>query len=112
MSKILSKELQDIVHDYLIKYPLLRDNDSRLIVNIWADDIGYEKLKSMSATDLMIMVSKDKLPSSSTIRRIRRKLQEVNVSLRGKRWDIRHKKLEPEVKKEIKDPNNWRIKYD
>ena len=84
MTEILKKELQEKVREFLTDHPSLRDNDSRLIVNIWADSIGRKELNLMSATDLMIMISNDELPSGSTIRRMRRKLQEFDDALRGK----------------------------
>ena len=109
MTEILKKELQEKVREFLTDHPSLRDNDSRLIVNIWADSIGRKELNLMSATDLMIMISNDELPSGSTIRRMRRKLQEFDDTLRGKKWDVRHNKLEPQVKKELR---NWGVSYD
>jgi|6_EtaG_2_1085325.scaffolds.fasta_scaffold33327_3 hypothetical protein len=109
MGKIFKEELQEKVKEFLTDYPSLRDNDSRLIVNIWAEDIGRKELNSMSASDLMIMISNDELPSGSTIRRVRRKLQENDEDLRGEKWEIRHNKLEPQVKEELK---NWRVSYD
>ena len=65
-----------------------------------------KELNLMSASDLMIMISNDELPSGSTIRRIRRKLQEKDESLRGEKWDTRHNKLEPQAKEELK---HWRL---
>ena len=109
MTEILKKELQEKVREFLTDHPSLRDNDSRLIVNIWADSIGRKELNLMSASDLMIMISNDELPSGSTIRRMRRKLQEFDDTLRGKKWDVRHNKLEPQVKEELR---NWRVSYD
>jgi|3_EtaG_2_1085321.scaffolds.fasta_scaffold01743_4 hypothetical protein len=112
MTKILTKELREKVSDLLAKYPILRDNDSKLIVNIWAIHLGRNQVNSMSAADLMTMLARNELPSSSTIRRIRRKLQEENSELRGELWTTRHKELESQVKEEIRDSNSWRIKYD
>ena len=100
---IMIKNLEDKIRDLLIKHPETRDNDQMLVSLTWFFHIGRDKVKSLSAWDLLTKLSKNKLPNAESIRRCRQKLQEHNEDLRGKKYEERHK-LECEVKEEIK---NW-----
>ena len=100
---IMIKNLEDKVRDTLIKHPDTKDNDQMLVSLIWFYHLGRDEVKSLSAWDLLTKLSKNKLPLMESIMRCRRKLQEVDESLRGKKYKERHK-LELEVKEEIK---NW-----
>ena len=97
------KNLEDKVRDILIKHPETKDNDQMLVSLSWFYHLGRDEVKSLTAWDLLTKLSKNKLPLMESIMRCRRKLQETDESLRGKKYKERHK-LELEVKEEIK---NW-----
>lgn len=78
----------------------LRDNDTKLIANLWAREIGIEKSKQMTAYDFLEKFSKGELAHPESVMRIRRKLQEEFPELRGKKWEARHKKQDS-VKKQL-----------
>ena len=69
----------------LQKHPHLRDSDEKLMATVWFKHIGENK----------------KLPSYESISRCRRKLQEEDPNLRGKEYNLRHKRTE-EIKEEVK----------
>ena len=100
---IMIKNLEDKVRDILIKHPDTKDNDQMLVSLIWFYHLGRDEVKSLTAWDLLTKLSKNKLPLMESIVRCRRKCQEVDESLRGKKYKERHK-IELEVKEEIK---NW-----
>ena len=82
----------------LQKHPVLRDNDNRLIANIW-----FKKLPNidvLTGKDLLMHIAKGKLPSFESISRCRRKIQQEDRSLRGDLWDKRHQ-IANDIRKEI-----------
>jgi len=81
---------KDMITSWLIQYPELRDNDAKLIANIWAKTIGKERFENMSARELLQMYVDGDLPQVETIRRTRAKVQEHNPFLRGKSYKARH----------------------
>jgi hypothetical protein len=91
---------------FLTNKPHLRDNDLKLLATIWWNEVKDKRLdtKTMSAHDLLDMLADGKLSNPSSIRRCRAKLQEVNPSLRGKRYTNRKKDQTTEVKDELR---NW-----
>ena len=88
MKKIFS--VVDKVEKLLTKYPQLRDNDERLMANIWWDHLP--NLGDISGKDILSMLSKRELPSYESVSRCRRKIQEMHPALRGKKWEARHKR--------------------
>jgi hypothetical protein len=93
---------KDMITSWLIQYPELRDNDAKLIANIWAKTIGKERFENMSARDLLQMFVDGDLPQVETIRRTRQKVQEHNPFLRGKSYKHRQERA-GEVTKGIKN---------
>lgn len=93
----------DEVSKFLTKYPLLRDNDERLMANIWNKYLG--NIIYINAKDILTMLAKGELPSYESISRCRRKLQELHPNLRGEKWEARHKK-QKSVKNELKQIHN------
>ena len=86
------------VQHALQKHPALRDDDNRLIANIW-----FKKLPTidkLSGRDLLIWIAKGRLPSFESISRCRRKIQQEDKSLRGELWDKRHQ-IASDIRKEI-----------
>jgi hypothetical protein len=86
------------------KFPVLRDNDSRLVVNQWIDEIkllGFD-LGAMKATDLLTIIKDEKLTPFDSISRARRLVEETHIELRGKSWAKRQAHKQDEVKTEIR----------
>jgi len=92
----------EIVEEFLTKYPKLRDDDNRLIANIWHKYLCSKDLvpKDLKTTEFLKLYSEGDIPSPTSITRCRRKIQEENPDLRGKVWDKRHKIAE-EISKDI-----------
>ena len=102
MSKI--NENVFMVKNFLEQVPELRDDDKRLVGNIWyrnLKDRGLD-INNMTAVDFIKLYAQGKVPSPHSITRCRRKLQEEVPLLRGRLWNIRHKKSRT-VKDEIRD---------
>ncbi len=74
------KRMQDKVEYLLTKYPVTRDDDRMLIGAVYAHFYGVD----INAPFKEVLLN-DKLPSFETIGRCRRKAQEGNEALRGKR---------------------------
>ena len=85
------KEMQVVVQDLLQQYEHYRDSDTRVIAHIWMRQLGgLENMKSISLYDfLQIWIENKNIVSPDTITRARRKVQEENVSLRGKSYKQR-----------------------
>lgn len=94
------KSLKEIVKNKLLQNESNRDSDSKLIANIWYNQIGGSNIAKMSAMDLLKIISEDKLSSPESIRRVRQKIQETDPLLRGKSYKVRKVKAE-EVRYEI-----------
>jgi len=83
--------------------PELRDDDNRLIANIYLiESGGLGALQNMSAHQFLLEFSKGKYSNFETIRRVRQKLQEDYPELRGKKYNNRKKSGE-ETSNGIKD---------
>ena len=85
----------------LTQTPSLRDSDERLMATIWFRDIGEDKVRELSAINLLQKLADGKLPSYESISRCRRKIQEEVPELRGEKWKERHD-AEEEVIAEIR----------
>ena len=100
MKKLFS--VKNEVEKFLTRYPLLRDNDERLMANIWAKYIGNRDDMDgpESWKDILNLLATGKLPSYESISRCRRKIQEKKPHLRGEKWNERHGRAK-EIRKEI-----------
>ncbi len=94
------KNIKAKVKGLLINMPHLRDCDNKLIANIWHSQLGKEKAKEYTAFDFLASFSNGNLINPESIRRIRQKIQEQNIDLRGKSYKHRQKK-EKTFRKEI-----------
>jgi hypothetical protein len=84
---------KEIVKVLLIKSPELRDDDNRLIANIWLQEAGgTAKASQMSGFDFLSLLALGKLTTSESIRRCRQKIQEQEPELRGKSYQARQEK--------------------
>lgn len=91
---------------YLVNDSRLRDSDEALCCRFWFDELENKNInaRGISAYTFFEMYAKGKLTSSMSIERQRRKIQENNIELRGKKWASRQKE-EVEVRQEI---NNYK----
>lgn len=93
-------QIKDKVQFLLEQNEKLRDDDYKLIATFYFYEAGgSEVLKNKSALDFLQEFSQKKYVSSESIRRVRQKIQEENVHLRGVSY--KHRKDE-----EIKFRNN------
>jgi len=58
-----------------------RKSDAILMARVWYDHLSH-KVNSMTALDLLMMLSKNELPNWESITRARRKIQSENPELR------------------------------
>ena len=77
----------------LIEKPHLRDDDNRLIANIFLNEGGgYDTMQKISAYEFLRLFAEGKFTNFESIRRVRAKLQEEHPELRGKTYKERQKK--------------------
>lgn len=95
--------IYDTVKTLLIAKQDYRDSDNLLVVRMWYDELKLSHInaKDITAIQFMEMYRDEKLTSADTITRARRKVQEENISLRGKSYKERQKKQE-EVIQQLK----------
>lgn len=85
----------------------LRDDDQKLLANVYwlrvSETMQYKLTEEeMSGVKKFLHeMAEGNLPDDGSVRRCRRKLQELNPHLRGKLWDKRHQKAE-QVKYDLK----------
>jgi len=92
--------VKDCVTQLLIKSERCRNSDARLTAAIWKHYLKKD-LEKMQAIDLLQLLADNKLPNSESIRRVRQRLQEKNIALRGIHYKVR-KSEEEKVKEQIK----------
>ena len=107
MSAVNIESVKDRVASLLEEYPALRDDDNRLLANIWYQDAKAIKgsVNYQSARDFLQLVANGKLTNPESVRRGRQLLQEKNPHLRGKSYTER-KRRASEVKSEIIEQKN------
>ena len=100
------KGFKKIVGNLLRERPDLRDDDLKLVANIWWLRVSDTMVFKLSEAEkegvkkFLGELASGNLPDSESIRRTRRKLQELEPELRGKLWEKRHK-AQKEVSREI-----------
>lgn len=72
---------KELVRRYLQRFPELRDNDNRLLANVWSKEV--KALGIQSAEFLLKALADGKLTNPESIRRSRQQLQEQHPELRG-----------------------------
>lgn len=95
------------VQKLLESKPHLRNNDNKLIANLFYQDVKSkgENPKTASALSFITDFSEGKITNPQSAIRLRRKLQEEFPHLRGHVWEARHKE-EPKVVKDLNTINN------
>ena len=99
------RNLKGIIERQLRDKPELRDSDNKLVARIWYNHIENRSpipVSAMSATDLLIGIGNNELPGWSSIVRVRRKIQQLNPDLRGKKYQKRQESRKIYIK-EIKE---------
>ena len=97
--------LKNIVERQLRNKPELRDSDNKLVARIWYNHIKNRSpipVEAMSALDLLIAIGNGELVGWSSITRVRRKIQQMNSDLRGKKYEKRQESTKTYIK-EIKE---------
>tara|TARA_R100000655_G_C3000062_1_gene194255 strand:+ start:8589 stop:8855 length:267 start_codon:yes stop_codon:yes gene_type:complete len=75
---------------WLNKHPHLKDDDNKLCVNIWNDEMKEYICRSHKrARDFFALYSAGKLSSAPSIKRIRALLQSKHPELRGDKFNNR-----------------------
>ena len=87
-------DIHDMVYSLLSDDPRTRDDDNLLCVIIWSRLFKKQGLdvREEKAYDFLLAYLNNKLVSADTITRARRKLQEENILLRGKKYAERQRK--------------------
>lgn len=85
------KKHKDKVRELLVEYPEYRDDDLRLIASFYFANYGRNNLQNLTAMEFLMNFSKGVYLPPDQITRIRRKLQEQEPELRGKKYYERHK---------------------
>jgi len=98
---MITNALKNKVENLLRKYPHLRDSDNKLISTIWYDE-SEVSLKDISAYEFLSRYCRGHFTNTESIRRIRQKLQENFIELRGSSYKSRQLKS-TKFKKEIKN---------
>jgi len=97
------KDKKQAVASLLQRYKSTKDSDNALIASFYLMEMGgKEVLENMSAFEFLKMLSEDKLTPASTIIRVRRKLQEDYIELRGSKYEERINSGE-DTRKKIKN---------
>lgn len=101
------KTIYEIVKQLLEKNPHLRDDDSKLIANVWHKELGgAENVAKMNGVQLLTVIAEGQtLTSADSITRARRKAQENNLHLRGEKY-LSRMNHEKQVKEFIHKTNN------
>jgi hypothetical protein len=94
------KITNDIIKALLTQYTDLRDSDDMLVAWIWKTQVDKMNYPQLSADKFLQMMAKGMFPSSETITRTRRKVQEETPELRGKKYNERQAK-QSVVKKDL-----------
>ena len=90
------KGVRDTVTKLLIENPHLRDDDEKLLANVYWQRISSTLVHKLSPDQLLGIklflkeVADGKMPNYQSVSRCRRKLQESDPTLRGKLYGKRH----------------------
>ena len=84
------KKIEPIVKKCLKQVPIARDNDTILILKIWAYQNPKLREPNYPFVNFAALLIDEQYVSSETITRCRRKLQEKYPELRGEKWYKRH----------------------
>ena len=84
------KNVKKKVTQVLERHPQSRDNDMSLLAIVWNDELGgKDATDTMSAFELLCLLSRKEISNPVSLWRCRQKVQEENESLRGDKWKAR-----------------------
>jgi hypothetical protein len=89
------------IKELLERIDALRDNDALLVVTYYQIKIKPDRVKRMTAEQMLILIRDGVVPFPDAITRVRRKLQEKHPELRGVKY-LQRKGLEEVVREGIK----------
>lgn len=97
------KTAKEYVIHFLRTKPHTRDDDQKLIANIWSEQVGGMKtLTNISAFEFLKLFSENRLFSPESIRRARQKIQEEFPELRGTTY-VSRQEHSKEIRYQIKN---------
>lgn len=96
------KKVEPAVIKCLQQIPAARDNDTLLILKIWAAENPALRDPLYPFVNFAAQLLDDQYTKADTITRCRRKIQELYPELRGDKWQDRHNEAE-NTRKEIKE---------
>lgn len=98
---MITEALKNKVENLLKNYPHLRDSDNKLISTIWFNESDIS-LNNITAYEFLKNYCNGLYTNAESIRRIRQKLQENFIELRGNSYKKRQSKS-TKFRKEIKN---------
>lgn len=109
------KELTYKITQILLHTPEARDDDRILLANVWyheATGVFSKDISNIPLFDFLKVYQNGKkaISSSESIRRIRQKLQEEYVGLRGKKY-VQRQKHSKTIQMTINKPGNHELKF-
>jgi hypothetical protein len=102
------KKVTPRVKKLLEENPELRDDFNKTLAKIWLKDVVDVQVKrdrnvNPDLCEFLTLLSCGELTSPESVRRAWQLLQQKNESLRGKKYNFRHKVKEPETRQEIQE---------
>ena len=94
------KNNKEIIETFLKERPYLRDDDFKLMANIWITE-SKNMIDCVTTFDFLRNFSEGKFSSPESIRRCRQKLQELNPYLEGEKRKKRKFKQQQKVKVQL-----------
>jgi hypothetical protein len=91
-------KIKDRIQVLLERYPHLRDDDHKLIANVWHQELNYLNIPQQ---ETLSAIAENKLSNPESIRRSRQGLQQKYPALRGASYNKRHNHIEV-VKEQLK----------
>ena len=96
------KQAMNPVRTILEKHPSLRDDNPRLVANIWHEELKSLGIEITPQIKKVLTLISTELTSAESITRASRSLQNAVPDLRGKDWEKRQAHA-PKVKKELRE---------
>ena len=84
------KKVENIVTDVLKNNERARDNDELLCALVWRNQVGH-RIDYLTVLEFLQKMASGKFHKAESIMRCRRKLQELHVDLRGRKYEERRK---------------------
>jgi hypothetical protein len=75
----------------MTKHKILRDNDMRLYVNVWIEELGLKNVEGMTAVQLLNHIKTNEVSKPLSISRLRGKYEEQFPELRGDTYEARQR---------------------